>query len=83
MTETISSRSPLAMLVLFMICLAIGGSIIAGLHYYTVDLPGQQRAALTMPENSAVMAAKCKNCQLDCSYSLEPVTCLNKCYLYC
>lgn len=36
------TRTPLARLVLFMICLSIIGSAIAGIHYYAVDLPQQQ-----------------------------------------
>ena len=35
-------RSPLARLVLCMVCLSIMGSAIAGAHYYAVDLPLQQ-----------------------------------------
>lgn len=42
-------RSPLARLVLFMICLAITGSAVAVVHYYAVDLPAQ--AALHAPNN--------------------------------
>jgi hypothetical protein len=51
MTSSQSIRSPLARLVLFMVCLSIAGSIIAGAHYYAVDLP--QQNAITAPENSA------------------------------
>jgi hypothetical protein len=29
-------------MVVFMVCLAIAGSIVAGVHYYTVDLPAQK-----------------------------------------
>jgi hypothetical protein len=36
------NQSSLARLVLFMICLAIAGSIIAGVHYFVVDHPQQQ-----------------------------------------
>jgi len=43
------SKSPLARLVLFAICLAVAGSIVAGVHYFAVDLPGQQ--ALHAPMN--------------------------------
>jgi hypothetical protein len=44
------SISPLVRLVLFMVCLSIAGSIVAGAHYYAVDLPQQQ--ALQAPTNS-------------------------------
>ena len=51
MTLSQSTRSPLARLVLFMVCLSIAGSIVAGAHYYAVDLPRQN--AVTAPENNA------------------------------
>jgi hypothetical protein len=38
MSET---RPPLARLVLFLVCLALAGSIIAGVYYYAVELPLQ------------------------------------------
>lgn len=34
-------KSPLARLVVFMVCLAVAGTVVAGLHYYSVDLPAQ------------------------------------------
>jgi len=40
-----SPRSPLARLVLFMVCLSIAGSFIAGIHYVAVDKPAQYAAA--------------------------------------
>jgi hypothetical protein len=47
---TKSEISPLARLVRFIICLSVAGSIIAGLHYYVVDLPQQQ--SLQAPTNT-------------------------------
>ncbi len=38
-----SKRSPLARLVLFMICLSIAGAFVAGVHYFAIDLPQQQK----------------------------------------
>ncbi len=52
MTETQTSRTPLARLVLFMICLSIAGSFVAGLHYAAIDLPRQQQE-LQVPTNGA------------------------------
>lgn len=49
MSETQSGKSPLGRLVLFMFCLAVVGSFVAGMHYYAVDLPAQQN--LKAPEN--------------------------------
>ncbi|MDD1694318.1 MAG: hypothetical protein LUQ71_06295 [Methanoregula sp.] len=42
MSET---QSPLSRLVLFIVCLAIAGTFVAGMHYFAVDLP-QQKATL-------------------------------------
>ncbi len=50
MTEVQTERSPLARLVLFMICLSIAGSCLAGFHYYVVDYP-EQYAATHPPMN--------------------------------
>ena len=44
-----TQKSPLARLVLFMVCLAIAGSLLAGLHYFAVDLPAQKN--LHPPKN--------------------------------
>ena len=49
MTITLSERSSLARLVLFIVCLAIAGSFVAGIHYFTVDLPAQK--AVQAPAN--------------------------------
>ncbi|MCK9632540.1 MAG: hypothetical protein M0R30_12990 [Methanoregula sp.] len=44
-----SAKPPLARLVLFMVCLSVAGIVVAGAHYYAVDLPQQQ--AVTTPSN--------------------------------
>jgi hypothetical protein len=49
--------SPLVRLVLFMICLSIAGSIVAGAHYYAVDLPQQQ--TLQAPTNLEYECTQC------------------------
>jgi hypothetical protein len=41
MTATPSETSPLARLILVIACLALAGSMIAGVHYLTIDLPSQ------------------------------------------
>jgi hypothetical protein len=46
-----SQKSPLARLVLFIVCLSIAGSIIAGVYYFAIGLP--QQNTLQAPENSA------------------------------
>ncbi|HEX3001215.1 MAG TPA: hypothetical protein VHN82_02430 [Methanoregula sp.] len=57
-------RSPFARLVLFMICLSIAGSVLAGAHYYAVDLPAQN--ALKAPENRWSSATSCEVCTGNC-----------------
>jgi hypothetical protein len=47
MTQSHTTRSPLAGLVLFMVCLSIAGTFIAGIHYVIVDRPAQIAAART------------------------------------
>jgi len=44
-------HSPLARLVLFMVCLSIAGTVLAGAHYVAVDRPAQE-AAFYPPGNS-------------------------------
>jgi len=80
---TSKERSPLMSLVLFIICLAVAGSVLAEAHYYAVDRPAQDASAHQSPENAATMEAKCKNCQLACSYAKNPIVCLNDCDMYC
>ncbi len=46
-----SERSPLAHLVIFIVCLAIAGSAVAGVHYAVIGHPAQE-AALYPPANS-------------------------------
>ncbi|MHB8164799.1 MAG: hypothetical protein ACYDDV_10755 [Methanoregula sp.] len=49
MTSLQSTDTPLGRLVLFMVCLSIAGSLVAGAHYFAVDLPAQK--AITAPAN--------------------------------
>jgi hypothetical protein len=49
-------QSPLARLVLFMVCLSVAGSIIAGVHYFAVDLPQQKaEAAFNGPPRNEIL----------------------------
>ena len=47
-----SLPTPLARLVLFMICLSVLGSVFAGAHYYLIDLPQEQN--VKVPENYCI-----------------------------
>jgi len=51
-------RTPLARLVLFMVCLSIAGTFVAGTHYVMIDRPAQEYAAHP-PTN---MQMKLTNC---------------------
>lgn len=66
MTQT--ERSPLARLVLFMICLSVAGTILAGGHYLAVDLP--QQKAFHPPANVG---------NYDPIQLLGPAVCTSKC----
>ncbi|WP_292368281.1 hypothetical protein [Methanoregula sp. UBA64] len=61
MSESI--KSPLARLVLFMICLSVVGLFMAGVQYYAVDLPQQQ--SVHAPTNG------CAYTHGDCTYEYE------------
>lgn len=56
-----SPKSPLARIVLFMVCLSIAGTIVSGVHYFMVDLPHQN--AMQAPENRIEIGcyARCMN----------------------
>lgn len=49
MTSSQSEKTPFTWLVLFMVGLSLGGTIVAGAHYYAVDLPAQEEELA--PEN--------------------------------
>lgn len=73
-------RSPLASLVLFMFCLSIAGSALAGAHYYAVDLPAQKN--LQALENSADRAENCNRCLNDCKFYTNTFV-MHKCIQMC
>jgi hypothetical protein len=70
--------SPLARLVMFMICLAIAGSILAGAHYYAIDLPAQQ-AALHAPANARISDSAYNTCMLNCLGDPLYYKCISMC----
>ena len=75
MSSSLSTPSPLVRLVLFMICLSIAGTVVAGAHYFTVDLP--QQKALPAPANGQ------NECEKSCNFcfgmSADPVACYARC----
>ena len=52
MVSSSSMQSPLARLVLFMVCLSIAGTVMAGAHYLAVDLPAQEYRQAPLNTNS-------------------------------
>jgi len=77
MPETNASRSPLARLVLFIVCLAIAASLVAGTHYYAIDLP--QQKSLQAPENAESSNINCILCIHNCIVDPDPDTCKSQC----
>lgn len=75
MSSSQPTQSPLAQLVLFMVCLAIAGTIIAGAHYFAVDLP--QQKAVTAPANGQNECEK--SCNVCFGMSADPVACYARC----
>ncbi|NMB77633.1 MAG: hypothetical protein GYA23_00890 [Methanomicrobiales archaeon] len=51
-------RSPLARLVLFMVCLSIAATFVAGMHYELIDRPEQVYASHP-PENKNYSPSQC------------------------
>jgi hypothetical protein len=68
MSGTFPEKSPLARLVLFMVCLSIAGSFAAGLHYFAVDLPQQKSVQAPENGNSVSTIEKCNSCKDYCTW---------------
>ncbi|MDO9550059.1 MAG: hypothetical protein Q7J03_03715 [Methanoregula sp.] len=69
MTDPHATRSPLARLVLFIVCLAFAGSFVAVVHYLAVDLPAQ---------NIPQAPANGNSCAL---YENQRMECVQGCYV--
>ena len=79
MAEIQSTESPLARLVLFMVCLSIAGSLVAGVHYYAVDLPVQKEL---LAPTGTIPTGPCSDCKLKCGLVKDPYVhqiCLGEC----
>ena len=73
MVKAQSALTPLARLVLVIVCLAIAGGFVAGVHYFAIDLP-QQKAVEQQPPSDA------SRCVQDCLNSGgDRDTCLISC----
>jgi len=78
---TTAPRSPLAHLVLFMVTLAIAGSCLPGLHWFTVDFPAQN--ALAGPENGQSSGSGCETCKHNCKIDQDCFECITQCNVEC
>ena len=77
-------KSPLARLVLFMVCLSIAGAFVAGAHYYVIDVPQQKALSGYPPANAnGNTIEKCNTCRSYCPYSGNYYKCLGDCELIC
>jgi hypothetical protein len=72
-----SEKSPLAQLVLFMVCLAIAASILASAHYLVIDLPAQKN--LPAPENAVSSTMNCAMCMNNCKIDPDYYLCISIC----
>ncbi len=80
LTMTSSAQPPLARLVLFLVCLSIAGSLIAGIHYFAIDHPAQ--AAVQIPGNNAQDVNDCiRKCPPDNGRDRTAVLCRTACYM--
>lgn len=76
------TRSPLHNLVLFLICLALFGTIMAGVHYAVIDLPMQLANPAPMNDNLND-AGDCAKCMSLCSVKIWDSNCVKKCLKSC
>lgn len=82
MNEPGNTNQPLARLVLFMVCLALAGTFVAGAHYYAVDLPEQQKN-LQAPDNGMKPMIKCQICKANCEGKVDYYNCYTECDMLC
>jgi hypothetical protein len=67
MTPPPQEKSPLARLVLFMVCLSVAGSILAGGYWFAAGLPQQQEVQAPHNEDcSATCLENYNQCAGDC-----------------
>jgi hypothetical protein len=87
MADIRSEKTPLARLMLFMICISVAGSIGAGISWFAVELPAQN--AVTAPANGDTLA--CGNARQECTngcgnmpyHNDAEITARNTCYRQC
>jgi hypothetical protein len=77
MSAATKPGTALRALVLFMICLSIAGTLIAGAHWFAIDKPQQDALKNTAPKNSGFL--DCPSCIATCPAGMVP----NDCLAYC
>ena len=77
MTGSPKETTPLGCLAFFIVGVSVLGSILAGAHYFAIDLPKQQ--PITLPENGASeMIEFQERCKGDCYNAYNP-SCYDAC----
>ena len=86
MSEVQTERSPLARIVIIIVCLSVAGAFAAGAHWYLIDLPEQKALSAQAPANpNTDLDEKCQSCTSVCIYLDESIKyqCLDNCCLIC
>jgi len=77
-------KSPLARLLLFIVCLSIAVAFVAGAHYYIIDVPQQKALSGYPPANANTdTIEKCNTCRSYCPYSGNYYQCKFDCEVIC
>jgi hypothetical protein len=77
MTAATAQGTVLSKLVLFMVCLSIAGTVVAGAHWFAIDRPQQDALGNKAPANSGFL--DCPTCIATC----PPGMAYNDCLAYC
>jgi len=65
-----------------MVCLSIAGSLVAGVHWFAIDLPAQKAQTLHPPGNgNTELQAACNICMQNCQFDPEIYACEMTCRL--
>ncbi len=77
MSAATTPGKALRALVLFMVCLSIAGTLVAGAHWFVVDKPQQDALKITAPENGGYF--NCPTCIATCRPRLGFQACIDYC----
>ena len=79
MSAATTPGKALRALVLFMVCLSIAGTLVAGAHWFVVDKPQQDALKNTAPENGVINGFGC----VECLHVCGPLRGHYACHDYC